>query len=90
VLADLAIALGVLTTIALALALARRGGTMDHQEQLEIEEIRPFAYALTLPCLKCGALTGQPCTTETGEYAAETHKVRRRQAALKPVTEEDR
>jgi hypothetical protein len=62
----------------------RRSKRMDQQQRLELDEDRRLRYALTIPCMKCGAGVGAHCTTEHGEYAVETHKVRQRQAAMKP------
>lgn len=56
------------------------------QQQLALDERRPPLYALTVPCMKCGALIGHHCTTETGAYAVESHKVRKRQAAMKQAS----
>ena len=36
-------------------------------------------------CPKCGAPPGEHCTTETGEYAASTHKARALIASYLPV-----
>ena len=58
---------------------------MADQLRLELNEDRPLQYALTIACVECGAGVGEHCTTESGDYAAQTHLVRTRQASFKPI-----